>query len=68
MLFSYFFYQLSKAIEEKEITQNERVASERKLENILMEFNQKLAKEKEIVLSNVDGHIKSLLDQVRIYL
>lgn len=44
--------------------QTEKQNSDKKLESILVEFNEKLTKEKEIVLSNVDGHIKSLLEQV----
>lgn len=46
--------------------QNDKINSEKKLESILTEFNERMSKEKEIVVSNIDTQLKSLLEQVLI--
>lgn len=42
----------------------DKLNTDKKFENVLNEFNEKIRKEKEIILMNVENQIKSLGEQV----
>ncbi len=44
--------------------QTEKFNANKQFESLLAEFNDKLIKEKAIVINDVDSRVKSLLDQV----
>jgi hypothetical protein len=58
------FWLNFKANAEKEHYKAEKLSADQRFEDVLNEFNEKIRKEKEIVLENVENEIKSLTEQV----
>ena len=54
----------NQALNERDQFQAEKLKSEQKLEGILAEFNNKISKEKEVVVNNFESQFKSINEQV----
>ena len=63
----YFSLLDFKANAEKDHYKAEKFNADQRFEEVLNEFNEKIRKEKEIVLENVEHELKSLTEQVMMH-
>lgn len=54
----------NQAVAEREQFYTDKLNTDKKLETILSEFNEKMLKEKELILNNVESQVKQLTEQV----